>query len=226
MDDTRQAAEDKDTVKADDEKTDIDYKEDDQKLPALVLENEEPEENVNNLVLQPSAVKQDENTNDETHTDEGPAPIIKDENFILQPSKDTDSKKDMKPVDTETESNEAESESGNAARISPAAVKSNSNDEPLNSDGNKILAGEPIKTNSPSPSPVSGKVNAFFIIIPGIVIAFVVFIVIAFVIYQKTSLFRSSEYQPPGEANHPNTELTHEKRTIYKQVPTDPSNAV
>lgn len=81
-------------------------------------------------------------------------------------------------------------------------------------DNGKVEEPSPVKqseTGENKQPPTPGRVNTFFIIIPGIVLAFVILIVIAFVIFQRT---RSHPDDVPVTLP-----TTTDRKPIYQPVP-------
>lgn len=87
-------------------------------------------------------------------------------------------------------------------------------------DNGKVEEPSPVKqseTGENKQPPKAGKINTFFIIIPGVVLAFVILIVIAFVIFQRTNKSRTDD----ETATLP---TTTDRKPIYQPVPQNANN--
>lgn len=86
-------------------------------------------------------------------------------------------------------------------------------------DNGKVEEPSPVKqseTGENKQPPKPGKINTFFIIIPGVVLAFVILIVIAFVIFQRT--------RPNTGDELPVQPITPDRKPIYQPIPQNANN--
>lgn len=184
-------------------KIDVEYLDDDMKLPAAEkpeLKLDSKDDNTESSVQETDSGKSQQVNNQEEKT------LINEVDLHLKPmkimAKDEPTIKDSNAQKTTVDVG-PKSAQGNVKQTKIVdGEDTKSNPDEISHKG-KVLVND-AKANTPT---APARVNPFFIIVPGIVIAFVVLLVVAMVLYQKTR----SEPEPSPSS----------KPQIYKSVPTE-----